>query len=138
MYVPSIVLDIPRMTDAIDSAIKVDLQHLRTRYFVCLLVSTAIVGVGLLLELPEIAHDMWGIRKKEWIELKYWLAPSIARKEYRVPDWMKRWTAIGWLLIVLGVAGEGVFEGFVSWADGTLQTFNDTLLSQAQKEAGNA
>jgi hypothetical protein len=135
MYVPHIVLDIVRMTGVIDSAIKTDLQHLRYRYFVCLLVSTAIVGIGLLLEVFEIAHDMWGVRKKKSIELKYWLAPSMERREYRTPDWMKVLTAVGWLLIVVGVMGEGVFEGYVSWADGTLQTFNDILLGEAQKEA---
>ena len=131
---PSIVLDILRMTDAIDAAIKTDLQQLRNRYFICLLVSTAIVGIGLLLECPEIVHDMWGIWKQESRELAYWLAPSMDRKEYRAPSWMKVWAALGWLLIVLGVMGEGVFEGYVSWADGTFQTFNDTLLAESRKE----
>jgi hypothetical protein len=38
----------------------------------------------------------------------------------------------------LGVAGEVIAEGFVSKADATLQTFNDILLGDAIKEAGNA
>jgi hypothetical protein len=138
MYVPHIVLDTLRMTDAIDSAIKTELQQLRFRYFVGVLVSTGLVFFGLFLEFPEIAHDMWGITKRESIELKYWLTPSMERKEFKVPDWMKRWTAVGWLLIVVGVGGEGFFDGFVSWTDGTLQTFNDILLGEAQTKARDA
>jgi hypothetical protein len=41
-------------------------------------------------------------------------------------------------LVVFGVAGELVAEGLVSRADGTLQTFNDILLSEAQKESAFA
>lgn len=124
-----------KITQALDLAIRADLKTLRDWYFDCLLVCTAIVGIGLILEGPEIAHDLYGIFRRKSIGLKYWLAPSIDRREYSVPAWMKVWTAVGWFLIVLGVMGEGISEGYVSWADGTLQTLNDILLSDAQKEA---
>jgi hypothetical protein len=44
----------------------------------------------------------------------------------------------GWLLVVAGVLGEGVFEGAVSKADGLLQTFDDMLLADAQTQAAVA
>ena len=48
--------------------------------------------------------------------------------------WVRRLTELGWILVVAGVVGEGVFEAVVSKADGELQTFNDTLLKAAEKE----
>jgi len=44
----------------------------------------------------------------------------------------------GVVLIILGVIAEFATEGLVSRADGTLQTFNDILLSDARKEAAFA
>lgn len=52
--------------------------------------------------------------------------------------WKKEIARIGWILIILGVAGEGLFEAAVSSADGMLQDFNDTLLASATEQAGDA
>jgi hypothetical protein len=38
----------------------------------------------------------------------------------------------------VGVAGEGIAESLVSRADGIVQTFNDILVGEAQKESGTA
>jgi hypothetical protein len=45
---------------------------------------------------------------------------------------------LGWLLVVLGVAREGIAEGFVSTSDVTLQKFNQLLLTETQREASFA
>jgi hypothetical protein len=45
---------------------------------------------------------------------------------------------VGWVLVAVGVAGEGIAEGFVSNADGLVQTFNGILLADAQKETALA
>jgi hypothetical protein len=127
-----------QIAQALRLAKKAELQDCRDWYFLCLLVCTAVVGFGLLLEAFEIAHDMWGIFRRKSIELKYWLTPRMYRKKYRVPDWMKVLTAVGWLLIVVGVIGEGVFEAYVSKYDGLLATFNDTLIADTQRDANNA
>ena len=50
----------------------------------------------------------------------------------------KQMARIGWILIILGVAGEGSFEAAVFSADGRLQDFNDTLLASATEQAGDA
>ncbi len=42
------------------------------------------------------------------------------------------------VLIVLGVIGEGVFEGFVSKYDTALSNMTDTIVAEAQKESAHA
>src|SRR4029077_3005695 len=101
-------------------ATKAQLKHLRDWNFDCLLGCTAVVGVGLFMEAPEIAHDMWGLFRRKSIALKYWLTPSMDRNEYHLPNWMKALSAVGWVVIVLGVGGEGVFEAYVAKYDAAL------------------
>ena len=55
--------------------------------------------------------------------------------EYR---WAKKLVKLGWILIVVGVAGEGIFEVYVSRADSILNTFDNILLTEARKEASDA
>jgi hypothetical protein len=124
--------------NALDLANRANLTHLRDWWFDGLLICTAVVGIGLLMEAPEIIHDMWGISKRKSIELKYWLTPSIDRRERHAQDWMKRLTAAGWVLIVLGVMGEGLSEGFVHKYDTALSILNDAIVSEAQKESAHA
>jgi hypothetical protein len=138
MYAPIGSPDFVRISQALDLAIKTDLQNLRDWYFDCLLVCTGVVGLGVFMEGFEIFHDMWGIFRGKSIELKYWMTPSIDRKKYRPPDWMKLLAGVGWVLIVLGIAGEGVYEGLVSKYDGALSTLNDTLIAETQKETALA
>lgn len=123
--------------DAVETA-RTSLKSLRDWNFDALLVCTFIVGVGLLLELPEIVHDMAEIYGRESRELRYWLATSIDRWEYPRRDWVKKWSAVGWILIVLGVMGEGWFEAQVSKYDTALSNITDTVVAEAQKESKNA
>jgi hypothetical protein len=50
----------------------------------------------------------------------------------------RRLTRLGWILILLGVIGEGLFEGATSWADSKLQDWSNTLLLNAEALTGNA
>jgi hypothetical protein len=138
MYVPNGSPEFVRISQALDLAIKADLQSLRDWYFDCLLVCTAIVGLGVFMEGFEICHDMWGIFRRKSVELYYWTSLSIDRKPYHAPNWMKVMAAVGWVFIVLGVAGEGVYEGFVSKYDSALSSLNDTLIAETQKETAVA
>jgi hypothetical protein len=122
------------ITKALQLSQRADLQKYRDSYFDLLLLCTKIVAVGLLLEAPEIVHDVYGIMRRKSIELRYWLAPSISRREHSVPGWMKILTAIGWLLIVLGVIGEFVSEAYINKYDTALQRLNDTIISEAMKD----
>jgi hypothetical protein len=96
------------------------------------------VGVGLLLELPEIVHDMCEIYGRKSRELKYWLTPAIDRREYPKREWVKKWAALGWVLIVLGVMGEGWFETQVSKYDSALSNMTDAVVAKAQEESAHA
>ena len=135
MYLPHGSPQLVQAAQALDLAKTADLEKLRDWYFDCLLVCTAVVGLGLGMEAAEIGHDVWGIFRRKSIERKYWLTPSIDRKEYRARDWARVLSAVGWLVIVLGVMGEGVSEAFVHKYDTALSTLNDTLIANTQKEA---
>jgi hypothetical protein len=58
--------------------------------------------------------------------------------ENKVPEWVKLWAFAGWLLIVIGVAGEFIADSFVSKADGYVQKFDEILLAETTKNAGFA
>jgi hypothetical protein len=124
MYVPHAS---PGLIEALDEAIRLDLQNWRDSYFVWLIVSAAVVVIGVALEGPELVYEVKKIRRR-----------CLGQKPLHAPDWVTLVALLGWGLVVLGVAGEGVAEGLVSRADATLQTFNDILLGEAQKEAAFA
>ena len=114
------------------------LKGLRDWNFHWLLACTFMVGIGLLMELPEIVHDMCEIYGRKSRELKYWLATPLDRREYHTRDWVKKWSALGWVLIVLGVMGEGWFESQVSKYDSALSNLTTAAVAEAQKESSQA
>jgi hypothetical protein len=97
----------------IDELIRNDLQSIRALQFAWLIAATGVVLIGVCLEGPEA------------------ILP-------RPMDWAKRLGRIGWLLIVLGLAGEGAFEVRVSKTDATLGDFEDILMVATQNDAENA
>lgn len=123
MVAPSLVL-------RLDDLIRGDLQALRNSYFHLLLVFTGLVAVGVLL---EEAESFPFISKATFDSVKGLLAPR-----HRVVLWLKRLSKLGWILVVAGVIGEGIFEGYVSEADGLLQDFNNVVLSEANVRAARA
>jgi hypothetical protein len=129
---------LPKIVEILDAAIRADLESLRYEYFVGLLICTGAVFAGLVCEVGEIWHDVIGFFNRRQFAHEYESTPALFRKEREPSHGVKMWTAVGWLLIVIGVGGEGVFDGLVSWADSTLQTFNNILLGATQKEAGDA
>lgn len=128
----------PHLVEVLDAAVRTDLENLRYAYFVKLLIFTALVFVGLVFEVGEILHDVVGFIRRHKIEAEYEATPALFRREHEPSHRVKMFAAVGWLLIVIGVGGEGVFEGFVSWADSTLQTFNNILLADTQRTSGAA
>jgi hypothetical protein len=118
---------VARIVQTLDVCIRADLQHVRFGYFVWLLIASGVVVVGVAMEGPEVWHETANIFNHRPTET-----------EHKPPNWVKLLATLGWMLIVLGVAGEGIAEAYVSWADSTLQTFNDILLGEAQKEAAFA
>jgi hypothetical protein len=130
--------EVVQAAHALELATRDHLKGLRDWNFHWLLGCTFAVGVGLLMELPEIVHDMSEIYGRKSRELKYWLTPSMDRSEFPRRDWVKKWSALGWVLIVLGVMGEGCFEAQVSKYDSALSNLNESLVAETQQEAALA
>jgi hypothetical protein len=109
------------LIERLDNSIRLDLQKFSDSLFLWVWVSAIVVLVGVALEGPELLHEMW---------------PNTF--SIFSSRWVKKIGLIGWLLVVLGVAGEGIFEIVEYRAEGLLQTFNDILLADAQRSAGSA
>src|SRR5713101_2508212 len=103
----------------IDDMMKADLLYWRTLCFGWLLLATKIVVVGLIFEGPEVVYEIGSIIRRKLREGRL----GIALLKADVPEWVKILAFLGWMLIVLGVAGEWVTDALVSDADSNLQTF---------------
>lgn len=89
-------------------------------------VSTVFVAVGVVLEVFEIVHEL-----REKTGPFRFVRPQMAK-------WMIWAGFAGWLMIVVGVAGEFVFESAVSTRNEELEGVSNALLSDAQITAGQA
>jgi hypothetical protein len=115
---------LPVISKSLDDLVRSDFELFRNIWFTRLLISTAVVALGLLFELPEICHESAD-------------AIRALRHKPRLPEiapWMKLLVSIGWLLIVVGVTGEFVADSFVSKADGIVQAFDESLIADAQRQ----
>jgi len=112
------------------------LKNLRDLYFIFLLGCTALVALGLFMEVGEIWHDAKEAVCEKSLERKHWLKLSVDRKEYpaRVSRCKKLFAAVGWVLIVVGVVGEGVFEGVYKY-DLALSILGDSSVAQLREKA---
>jgi hypothetical protein len=108
----------------IDNAIKADLDAKHAWYFGWLIAATITVFVGVIFEEAE-----------GWTSPLWRVLPLLEITEYRLT---KRLAKLGWILIVVGVMGEGVFEAVLFKIDGIAHTFDETLLADATKQAGDA
>jgi hypothetical protein len=100
-------------------SIKEALESIQLCWLELLLVCTLLVGIGVVAE--------------EWLEH--------ASEDHRwtvAPEWHKTLARIGWILVILGVIGEGIFEAGIFFADRKLQEYNDTLLAITTDQAHNA
>jgi hypothetical protein len=114
--------------DALDSRIRDDLQRSSHCFFVLVIVCALTVAVGCLLEGPELIHELW----PKWFSFYGW--SSTARFERTIKE-VAFW---GWLMIGVGVSGEGIFEAFQNSYEGHLQTLNDILLEESRVTASSA
>src|SRR5215469_10087283 len=83
----------PELISDLDNKIRFDLQRLDDRFFFWVAASTILVAVGCAMEGPELFHEFWPQA-----------FPCFSGR------WVKRIGLVGWLVVVLGVAAEGVFE----------------------------
>jgi hypothetical protein len=94
------------------------------RWFSWLVISSIVVGFGVILEAPEAT-----------VELKRWYANW---KYGKTDGWITPVSYLGLLLVVSGVAGEGIFEFLASKADTALRAHDEQILADTIKEAGTA
>jgi hypothetical protein len=109
------------LIEAMDDAIRDDLQNFSDFFFWLAMVSSAVVVIGVVIEGPELLNELW---PKTF---------SLFAKR-----WVKKIGLIGWLLVVIGVGGEVVFGLLENKAQGLLQTFDEILLADAQRQSGAA
>jgi len=105
------------------------LQATADRWFHWLLISSAVVAIGVALEAWEAT-----IMLKRWYRLK-------RGKEVAEPNeksWAIPTSYLGLVLVVAGVVGEGVFEALVSKTDTALRAHDSQVLAQAETDAGDA
>jgi hypothetical protein len=112
----------PEFIEALDNMVKADLLNWRDAWFHCLLWSTGAVAIGLFFEGPELWHEIRHILMDRRDRRMFFALTS-----HEVPPRWKVLAFVGWIMIAVGVAGEGIFEAMVSRADGQVQTFNDIL-----------
>ncbi|MGA2537799.1 MAG: hypothetical protein ABSF53_17410 [Terracidiphilus sp.] len=93
----------------------------RDVYFELLQESTLAVLIGVVLEIPEVLHEIWDN-----------LFPANLVRPIKIIS------SVGLFLVILGIAGELTFEGRVSEYDGKLQTFDEFVLGEAKLAAAEA
>jgi hypothetical protein len=119
----------PDALKGVDDLIHAGFEAYRATCFNWLLAATGLVIIGLICEGPELSHEITSI-VRHW---RFTHRFHFSLPEEHAPEWAKLLAFIGWLLIVIGVAGEYVADSFVSKADGYVQTFDEVLLTEAQR-----
>lgn len=120
-FVPSLLCDCFRQLA--HESLRDDITQIRDCFFFLFLVCTFVVVIGVVLE-----------------EIKFRTGKSYVDAESGIfsPETSIALAKLGLWLVVLGIAGEALFETATSWTDGLLQDFNNTLLAITTTEAGNA
>ena len=112
-----------------DNAKRLQLDGFRNHDFHLLLVMTALVAIGVIMEGPEIVHET----RNAWLQCKR------RRVRHRsVAPWITLIGALGWLFVAVGVAGEGYWEVRVTHDDQAITSFDEQRLGDAEKSASDA
>jgi hypothetical protein len=135
----------PALLQHLDERIRLSLESTRDSDFSGLLWATALVLLGVILEGPELIHEL---RKRITIFPGSSLAATAYPTEFSTSAFpvvqkeggeIRKWLSfLGWFILLIGLGGEGVFDGLVNNADGALQTFNDILVSSTEIQAATA
>ncbi|MGB8063351.1 MAG: hypothetical protein WCF26_15770 [Candidatus Sulfotelmatobacter sp.] len=110
-------------------SLRSDIEQVRSCFFHLLLACSVIVAVGVVVE--GIEHLL--STGKPFVDTETGIFDATP-----LINWHKKLERLGWLLVILGVVGEGIFEAATTSADNILQDFNNTLLAIATDEAGSA
>ncbi len=116
-------------TEPSNDKVRQALSDISDRCFFWMVTSSIVVGVGVILEAPEAT-----IALKRWFRL--WRGKDVKpenEKSLVIPI-----AYLGLLLVVVGVAGEVVFEFLSSNAETAIREHDSRLLGAAELEAGQA
>ncbi len=111
------------------NAIRASLVRSSDQWFHWLVISSIVVGIGVCLEAPEAT-----IALKRWF--LHWRGKEVSSenpKSLAIPA-----SYLGLILVVAGVAGEGIFEFLASSADTAVRSHDEQVLADTIKEAGDA
>ena len=123
----------PQLLQELDASVKSGFQSLRDSYFRDLIICTVALGVGVVAEeLEYILEWRWFVRLIRVFSVR------ILSPKHRLDSWVRHVSMIGWIVVILGIAGEGLFETLVSRADGWLQDFSNIALAAAQRQVADA
>ncbi len=119
------------LIDLLDSGVRANLQGFSQDLYDWVIISAWVVALGCVFEGPELFFELWP-------GLFAWFTWSSSIHHDKFERRIKVAGLLGWVLIILGVASEGVFEAVQNRAEGQLQIFNDTLLADARLTATRA
>jgi hypothetical protein len=122
-----------RIISALDEQFRSELVSARDAYFTALLGFTALVFIGVILELPEAVHAV--IRR---VFIRFPRTHPIPEVRVEGGDFRSWLSLVGLALLIIGLAGEGFTEALVSDADGKLQTLSEILLRDGIQRASAA
>jgi hypothetical protein len=117
---------LPEIAKFLAPAVRAALESLRRDDEICLKCSTVLVAIGVFLEFFEIRHEL---REK---------TGPFRFHHPEMPKWMIRAGFVGWLMIVIGVSGEFVFESAVNTGSEELEGLSNALLGDAETSATSA
>jgi hypothetical protein len=145
----------PEYARQLDVTMRGDLDCWATFWFWILIASTVAVVFGLLAELPEVWAE---VLRPTWRWAKNFFNTRVKKHEFN--GWEKvcpelailghtelrsRWKTtigasalLGWILVAVGVAGEGIAEYFVNDAETELRAFDQAELTETQNSANSA
>jgi hypothetical protein len=142
----------PKVVGTLDKMMRADLEGWSNFWFWCLVGSTIAVAIGIICEAPEVwqavsfgsqtvdrIRNFWYIRVRR-VGLNGWeqLCPELVRTNSHHGKWVIRVGFIGWTLVALGVAGEGVSEYFVNDAETNIRSFDESVLVETQGKSSAA
>jgi hypothetical protein len=123
----------PEIVAKLNECAQHDSTHLRGIWFMVLVVFTVLVGLGLILEVFELWHEILSVLRERNERFKYRIVLSEKRLEiYKVVAF------VGWMLIVAGVLGEGYSEVRIHVLSTVIDECSNARMVELQYEAGDA
>jgi hypothetical protein len=145
----------PEFTRYLDAVMRGELDRWSAVWFWILIASTVAVVLGLIAELPEVWAEVirpawrWAKNLSSTKTRKYdfngWerVCPELAvlgttELSARAKAVIGVSALLGWMLVAVGVAGEGVAEYFVNDAETEVRAFDSAELAETQNSANSA